>query len=332
MSAKLRARSTIADIRGALAQIAIPTIVPTGGTAAAADRPPPNRQHGQRQSTVQPPKRGHRQPWHRPVAVQLYYVSAGHKPAYLWDSGPLCGRAAHIRHVVDALQRRRLIAAALRTVRLHDDVLVVHPATLAALDLSAVHFVDVSRSSGRPRSLDAPAVRAQLVHEFKMVRAQICAGDEEEPEPDQSGSASVCVVHTDACVPTMFGVLVGYPICYWYDATDAAAAAGAENCLAGQALSVFQLWHDEDDDDDNDKAGIDGADAGDAGGSTLVYSMSCAERLLLCDPDADFAVDVGATARLELEQSTDAWFRRRAAESGLRFCVLRNQRPDRVVL
>lgn len=237
------------------------------------------------------------------IAVQLHYVSAGHKPAYLWDSGPLCGRPEQIDALVAALRDSGLIAAAISVVRLHDDVLVVNRNTLLRLDLGAVCFVDVSVAVGVPRPV-GERTRAELVQECEAVRRQICG--------DGGSDDRMCCVRTSACVPTVFGVLVGYPICYWY-ATTAIESDG--NCLAGEALSVFQLWHDDD-------SSVDGGSHG-----IQVFSMSCAERLLLNNPTTDELPTTNG-----LDRWTADWFRRRAAESGLRYRVIRNERLERVVL
>lgn len=274
---------SIADICAAIGRMRLPTII---------------RQ-----------QRGH----HRfAAAVQLHYVSAGHKPAYLWDSGPLCGRPEPIGALVAALRTAGLIAADMRVVRLHDDVLVVNRRTLQRLDLEAVCFVDVSAAAGVPRPV-GEGTRAELVRECEAVRRQICGGD----------ALMECVVRTSACVPTVFGVLVGYPICYWYAA--ASPASDENNCLAGERLSVFQLWHED------DHAVVTGNSGG--GQGIPVFSMSCAERLLLGGGGgSNGGSSPTGTDDDGLDRRVSAWFRRRAAESGLRYRVVRSERLERVVL
>lgn len=225
------------------------------------------------------------------VAVQLHYVSVGHKPAYLWDSGRLCGRPAAIAATVRQLQRSGLLATSLRCVRLHDDVLVVNRDAVERLDVESVCFVDVSGCGGQRRpGLVSADKHAELVRDCRLVIAQICtpaaAADEEE----------IVVVQTTACVPTIFGVLIGYPICYWYATGD--VETEEDNCLSGESLRLFQLLHD-------DGGGTDGH-------RVPVFSMSCALSVF----------EQTEVAEVGLEAATTEWFRQRAASAGLHYRVM----------
>lgn len=248
---------------------------------------------------------------HRHIAVQLYYVNGGHKSAYLWDTGPLCGQANAIQALLAALRSRRLIDGALCVCRLHSDVLVVNRRVLAAADLETVGFVDVTGGKAAvPRQVtNGERLLLDLRMECAAVRQQICIGDQMDYD-NSDDFANVIDVQTNACVPMIFGWLIGYPICYWF------AQQVDDNCLGGEPLSVFQLWHA------NAVRGDGCAGVGVAETETTVYSMSCAERLLVNDDD-----DCSGLAG-----RTEEWFKRRALESGLRFSVMRNVRLERVVL
>lgn len=265
---------SIDEIRNALAEI----LSSPSDNASARQRCPKPPRHHQLQS----------------LAVQLFYVSSGKKTAYLWDSPILCASATSIQTVIRQLQRRRSLAATLRVVCLADDVLVINRIALQAADFASINFIDVSASTAaepnrRPRAIVDSDTLTQVRQECVKVRAQICS--------DMSEDAPLCTVSTKACVPTIFGVLLGYPVCYW-TATDA-----DDNCLAGVALNVYQLWHQ---------------DPVDVTQTAVVYSMSC--------------VDMESGIFRRLSDATTEWFRRRATESGLRLCVERNRRLDRVVL
>lgn len=311
---------SVAEIYAALAEI-----------SKSEQRHPRQQQHQLRPTSHQ--HHHHR----RQAAVQLYYVNGGHKTAYLWDAGPLCGQAAAIQAVLVALRRRGLVDDALRVCRLHDDVLVVNRRALAVVELEAICFVDVSGgglSRAVPRivtaQLDGGERLLELRHKCEEVRQQICGTADD-------GGNSVIELQTDACVPTIFGWLVGYPICYWYAQTSADDTNGGttdDNCLGGETLRVFQLWHT-----DADRR-VDGGGSGTARMETAVFSMSCAERLLKTRRRSDDAEeDNNADDASEEDECftslavrTEDWFKRRASESGLRFSLLRNVRLERVVL
>lgn len=169
----------------------------------------------------------------RRVAAALssaLWTARGSKPGFLWDVNEPTDRA-----VTDCL---RLCSATgdVRALRLGRDVLLCNvPETLRRLaDAQLVaKFVDVSAKLRSPRVLATPP--PGVADMLSSLRRQLA---DAASSPVFCDAAFADVVPADGGwnLCTAFGVLLGYPVVYWFDGD-----ADAANCLAMEELNVVRV-------------------------------------------------------------------------------------------
>lgn len=178
----------------------------------------------------------------RAVAAALpgvLWTARGYKPGYLWDvNEPTESTVADCLRLcgVNSGNDENLLVVTgddVRAVRLGRDVLLCNvPETLrrlADVDL-AVKFVDVSAGLRSPKALASPplgvrGMLASLRRRLADVAASPSLGDVFADL--ESGEWNLC---------TAFGVLLGYPVVYWFE-----GSADAGNCLAMEELTVVRV-------------------------------------------------------------------------------------------
>lgn len=165
------------------------------------------------------------------LAAQVSAVDLGLKPALLYDSNS--ARADQLEQYLSSLQSSKLVSKSLLTLDLNGNALIVNPVTVRSnveqlFYDSSVAVIDVCHS------LEKPAVTDPLRGELKSMTHDLLLllrgfGQMKESEkPYYVGEKSE---EWNLC--TVFGLLLGYPVTYWFDQTKS-----FENCLSMTPLMV----------------------------------------------------------------------------------------------
>ncbi|XP_042364087.1 UPF0739 protein C1orf74 homolog [Plectropomus leopardus] len=165
------------------------------------------------------------------LAAQVSAVDLGLKPALLYDSNG--AGADQVQQYLSSLQSLQLVSKSLLTLDLNGNTLIVNPLTVRSnverlFRENHVAVIDVCRSLEKPAIADP--LRAELKSTTQQLLLLLRAFDqqEESEKPHRVGDESE---HWNLC--TVFGLLLGYPVAYWFDQTES-----FENCLSMTPLTV----------------------------------------------------------------------------------------------
>jgi len=172
------------------------------------------------------------------LAAQVSAVDLGLKPALLYDTNS--ASAEQVQQYLNSLQLSELVSRSLLTLGLNGDALIVNPVSVRSVlerlfrDGGTV-MIDVCHS------LEKPAIIDPLRRGLKSIAQDLLLllggtqqlRDAEKPlyVPEKSGKWNLC---------TVFGLLLGYPVTYWFDQTKS-----FENCLSMtplQLTTVTATW------------------------------------------------------------------------------------------
>lgn len=164
------------------------------------------------------------------LAAQVSAVDLGLKPALLYDSNG--AGADQVQRYLSSLQSSQLVSKSLLTLDLNGNALIVNPVTVRTNVEQLFHDGGVSVIDVR-HSLEKPAVADPLTEELKSMTRDLLLllrGFElkEAEKPHYVGEKS-----EDWNLCTVFGLLLGYPVTYWFDQTKS-----FENCLSMTPLMV----------------------------------------------------------------------------------------------
>nr|XP_046239568.1 UPF0739 protein C1orf74 homolog [Scatophagus argus] len=165
------------------------------------------------------------------LAIQVLAVDLGLKPALLYDTNS--ASADQVQQYLSSLQSSQLVSKSLLTLDLNGNSLIVNPVAVRPnveqlLHRSNVAVIDVCHS------LDRPAITDPLRGELKSTTRDLLLllGEfeqlKEAEKPHYVGEKSE---QWNMC--TVFGLLLGYPVTYWFDQTKS-----FENCLSMTPLVV----------------------------------------------------------------------------------------------
>ncbi|XP_070758834.1 UPF0739 protein C1orf74 homolog [Enoplosus armatus] len=165
------------------------------------------------------------------LAAQVSAVDLGLKPALLYDSNG--ASADQVQQYLSSLQSSRLVSKSLLTLDLNGNTLIVNPVTVRSnveqlFQDSNVAVVDVCHSLERPAITDPR--RGELkgtTHDLLLLLRGLEQLKEAE-KPHYVGEESE---EWNLC--TVFGLLLGYPVTYWFNQTES-----FENCLSMTPLMV----------------------------------------------------------------------------------------------
>lgn len=146
---------------------------------------------------------------------QLVAVIKGLKTGFLWDIGPR-PELAQVGETATLLSLC-FTQTKLTVVAFCDEICICHD----PLPPQANVLIDVSRSRESPAVLETRAAVDEMLGRLN------CA---------QREANVIRLDSEDLCVPTLMGLLIGYPALYWYE-----PASDDENCLSGVILEVFQV-------------------------------------------------------------------------------------------
>uniref|UniRef100_A0A1A7WTB8 Chromosome 1 open reading frame 74 n=1 Tax=Iconisemion striatum TaxID=60296 RepID=A0A1A7WTB8_9TELE len=163
------------------------------------------------------------------LAAQVLAVEAGLKPALLYDSNG--ASAAQVQQYLSSLQSLHLVSESLLTLDLNGNSLIVNTGAVRS-NLERVLYEDNVAVIDVRHSLDKPAVSSLQRGEMKSVIEDLLLLLERRKEAEKHLCVGEKYEEWNLC--TVFGVLLGFPITYWFDQTES-----FENCLSMTPLMVI---------------------------------------------------------------------------------------------
>lgn len=165
------------------------------------------------------------------LAVQVLAVDLGLKPALLYDSNS--ASTEQVRQYLRSLQASQLVSKSLLTLDLNGNTLIFNPATVISnleqvLHDRSVAVIDVCHS------LEKPVIAEPLTAELKSITEDLLLllkGFEKLREAEEPLYVGEKCDQWNLC--TVFGLLLGFPVTYWFDQTKS-----FENCLSMTPLMV----------------------------------------------------------------------------------------------
>lgn len=160
------------------------------------------------------------------ITNQIHYVNIGFKVGFLWDIG---NRIEYklILDILNDLKKHKHISDDVILFILDDNYIIVNSRKLSVIcnEPTSITFIDCSES------LKLPLLLNGMPNDIlQKLRTQL------------SNTIEYCeMVVDDVCVPTVFGILIGYPVVYWYN-----TELSNENCLSNIDLIIYQSIQDED--------------------------------------------------------------------------------------
>ncbi|XP_017263513.1 UPF0739 protein C1orf74 homolog [Kryptolebias marmoratus] len=165
------------------------------------------------------------------LAAQVSAVSVGLKPALLYDSNG--AGAAQVQHYLSSLQSLQLVSESLLTLDLDGNSLVVNAGAVRSTLEQVLHGDSVAVVDVR-HSLDGPAVSDARRRELGSAAEGLLTlleGFQRRGEAEKPLRVGEECEEWNLC--TVFGVLLGFPVTYWFD-----QAESFENCLSMTPLMV----------------------------------------------------------------------------------------------
>lgn len=165
------------------------------------------------------------------LAAQVSAVDSGLKPALLYDSNS--AGADQVQQYLSSLQSSQLVSEGLLTLDLSGNVLIVNSAAVRSnveqlLGDGSVPVIDVCHSLEKPAVTDHPRAELENIARDLLLLLQRIERTEGEEKALCVGERSE---EWNLC--TVFGLLLGYPVTYWFDQTKS-----FDNCLAMTPLTV----------------------------------------------------------------------------------------------
>ncbi|KAM3877581.1 UPF0739 protein C1orf74 homolog [Diretmus argenteus] len=165
------------------------------------------------------------------LAAQVLAVDLGLKPALLYDINS--ASAEQVQQYLISLQSAQLVSKSLLTLSVSGNALIVNPEMVTAnleqlLHGSNVAVIDVCHS------LEKPNITDQLSEDLRIMIQDLLAtlrGFLQQPKVEKLLYVGEKSDNWNLC--TLFGVLLGYPVTYWFDQNRS-----FENCLAMMPLMV----------------------------------------------------------------------------------------------
>jgi len=163
------------------------------------------------------------------LAVQVSAVDLGLKPALLYDSNGT--NTERVQQYLSSLQSSQLVSKSLLTLDLNGNTLIVNPVSVRSnlerlLRDNSVVVINVCHSLEKPAIADRGELKSiaqdLLLH---------LSGFEQLKEAEKPLYVGEKSEEWNLC--TVFGLLLGFPVTYWFDQTNS-----FENCLSMTPLMV----------------------------------------------------------------------------------------------
>ncbi|KAM4613756.1 LOW QUALITY PROTEIN: UPF0739 protein C1orf74 homolog [Polymixia lowei] len=165
------------------------------------------------------------------LTVQVLAVDLSLKPALLYDGNG--ANAEQVQQYLTSLQSAQLVSKSLLTLDINGNALIINPAIVMTnleqlLLRSKVAVIDVCHSLEKPRITDPLSgdLRSMTQDLLAILKEFVQLPKVDEPlfVGEKSDKWNLC---------TLFGILLGYPVTYWFDQNRS-----FENCLAMTPLMV----------------------------------------------------------------------------------------------
>ncbi|KAK9528946.1 hypothetical protein VZT92_013073 [Zoarces viviparus] len=161
------------------------------------------------------------------LAAQVSAVDLGLKPALLYDSNS--AGADQVQQYLSSLQSSQLVSKSLLTLDLNGNSLIVNTLRVGSnveqlLHDNNVAVIDICHTLEEP--IVADSLRGETQDVLLLLRRLEQLKEAEKPHyvGEQSDDWNLC---------TVFGLLLGFPVTYWFDQTKS-----FENCLSMTPLIV----------------------------------------------------------------------------------------------
>lgn len=161
--------------------------------------------------------------------TQVLAVDLGLKPALLYDSN--CASSEQVQQYLSSLQSSQLVSKSLFILDLNGNILIVNQETVLfhineILSEGNMGVVDVSHLLKSPVLYDLS--RGEFVNMVQKLQLIIKGFEQDNCKPlyvgEQCEDWNLCMI---------FGLLLGYPVTYWFDQNKS-----YENCLSMTTLLV----------------------------------------------------------------------------------------------
>lgn len=163
------------------------------------------------------------------LATQVLAVDLGLKPALLYDSNGVS--TEQVQQYLSSLQSSQLVSNSLLTLDLNGNTLIVNPVSVRSilerlLHDSGVVVINICHSLEKPAIADREELKNIAQELLLLLRGFEQLKEAEKPlyVGERSKEWNLC---------TVFGLLLGYPVTYWFDQTQS-----FENCLSMTPLMV----------------------------------------------------------------------------------------------
>ncbi|XP_059184505.1 UPF0739 protein C1orf74 homolog [Centropristis striata] len=163
------------------------------------------------------------------LAAQVSAVDFGLKPALLYDSN--CASADQVQQYLSSLQSSQLVSNSLLTLDLNGNALIVNPVRVRSnveqlFGDNKLAVIDVCHSLEKPAVTDPLRLKSMTRDLLLLLREaeQLQPAEKAHYVGEKAEEWNLC---------TVFGLLLGFPVTYWFDQTES-----FENCLSMTPLMV----------------------------------------------------------------------------------------------
>lgn len=165
------------------------------------------------------------------ITLNIICVNLGIKPSFLWD---IPQRITHteIIHIITLLKSKLLLSQNIYVIILEDDLFVSNLESVKYMcNNVSTHFkfINSSFELKNPQLINSK----HFLYIETMVDNFVLKVDTFLSENYNSINHLVLPNRQDWCMPTLFGILLGYPTVYW--------VSSVENCLTLVQLDVFKV-------------------------------------------------------------------------------------------
>lgn len=151
------------------------------------------------------------------ISYQIHFVNLGVKRGFLWDFGVTIDSNLFNLFILELIEIG-LISNSLKVVTLLDEVFLIN----YKMESPQFVFVNVTKNT-EPKIIEENNSEniwyKNFIHE---------------------NSISKLIPPVNFCIPSLIGILIGFPVIYWYDNN-----ISDENCLGNVALNVYQAHFEE---------------------------------------------------------------------------------------
>lgn len=146
----------------------------------------------------------------RPIIYNIISVGVKWKPSYIWDFGP-CPKIDNVTDFIKSLRKFNAIFNDIRVIRIENEIILVNCINLMEVFRNnASIYCDISSHLDHIRVVDDD-VLCQINDMKQKVSNYLGTGVD-------TGEENLIVIPTeeDWCIPTLYGMLLNYPVIYWF--------------------------------------------------------------------------------------------------------------------